>query len=172
MKPIHHIFVRIKVTPKQKNLILAAQIMCVEIFSSYELLKNHLDFAKHEYEKINATQLGTVTEKWLKQYVEGNEKGKPREIANVEQMEYVRENRGSDQSSLGMGWAIPIRNCGRLNDRHPTKLSDDGERTGNKLPAEEVFQEMQNKFSSSYQLVLSNLILAGGHHNLELVRSL
>ena len=80
--------------------------------------------------------------------------------------------RGSDQSSLGMGWAIPIRNCGRLNDRHPTKLSDDGERTGNKLPAEEVFQEMQNKFSSSYQLVLSNLILAGGHHNLELVRSL
>ena len=113
----------------------------------------------------------TVTEKWLKWYVEGNQKGKPREIANVEQMEYVRENRGSDQSSLGMGWPIPIRNCGRLNDRQQTKLSDDGERTGNKLTAEEVFQEMQNKFSSSYQLVLPNLILAGGHHNLELVRS-
>ena len=74
-----------------------------------------------------------------------------------------------------MGWAIPICNCRRLNDRQQTflnKLFDDGERTGNKLTAEEVFQEMQNKFSSSYQLVLPNLILAGGHHNLELVRSL
>ena len=72
-------------------------------------------------------------------------------------MEYVRENRGSDQSSLGMGWPIPIRNCGRLNDRQQTKLSDDGERTGNKLTAEEVFQEMQNKFSSSEYLPVGTI---------------
>ena len=70
--------------------------MCFQIFSSYELLKNHLDFGKHYYEKMNTTQLGTVTEKWLKRYVEGNEKGNPREIANDGHMEYVRENRGSD----------------------------------------------------------------------------
>ena len=134
--------------------------MCVEMFSFYELLKNHLDFGKHKYEKINTTQLGTVTEKWLKRYVEGNEKGKPREIANVEQMKYVRENRGSDQSSLGMGWAIPICNCRRLNDRQQTflnKLFDDGEKTGNTLTAEEVFQEMQNKFSLSEYLSVGTI---------------
>ena len=72
-------------------------------------------------------------------------------------MEYVRENRGSDQSSLGMGWPIPIRNCGRLNDRQQTKLSDDGERTGNKLTAEEVFQEMRNKFSFTEYLPVGTI---------------
>ena len=66
-------------------------------------MKNHLDFGKHKYEKMNTTQLGTVAEKWLKWYVEGSEKGKPRETANDGRMEYVRENRGSDQYSLGMG---------------------------------------------------------------------
>ena len=104
--------------------------------------------------------MGTVTEKWLKWYVEGNQKGKPREIANVEQMEYVRENRGSNQSSLGMGWAIPIRNCRRLNDRLQTflnKLFNDGERTGNKLTAEEVFQEMRNKFSFTEYLPVGTI---------------
>ena len=64
--------------------------MCVKIFCSYELLKNSLDFGKHEYEKMNTTQLVTVTEKWLKPYVEGNEKGNPREIANDEDMKYFR----------------------------------------------------------------------------------
>ena len=88
--------------------------MCVQIFSSYELLKNHLDFGKHEYEKMNIIQLETVTEKWLKRYVEGNEKRKPREIANDRHMEYVRENRSSDQFSLGMEWTIPICNCRRI----------------------------------------------------------
>ena len=91
--------------------------MCVQIFSSYEMLKNHLDSGKHKYDKMNTTPLGTATQKWLKQYVEGNERGNPREIANDEHMEYVRENRGSDQPSLGMGWAIPIHHCRRLNDR-------------------------------------------------------
>ena len=116
--------------------------MYVQIFSYYELLKNHLDFGKPEYEKMNTTQMGTVAEKWLKRYVEGNEKGNPREIANDEHMEHVRENRGSDQSSLGMGWTIPICNCRPLNDRQRTffnKLFDDGERTGNKLTAQEKF---------------------------------
>ena len=85
--------------------------MCVKIFSSYVLLKSPLDFGKHKYEKMNTTQLGTVSEKWLKLYGEGNEKGNPRKIANDEDMKYFRENGSSDQSSLGMGWAIPIFNC-------------------------------------------------------------
>ena len=139
--------------------------MCVQIFSSYELLKNHLDFGKHEYEKMNITQLKTVTEKWLKRYVEGNEKRKPREIANDRHMEYVRENRGSDQFSLGMEWAIPIRNCRRLNVRQRTffnKLFDDVETTENKLAAEEVC-EINLVHLSICQLALSSLILAGGH---------
>ena len=51
---------------------------------------------------MNTTQLGTVAEKWLKRYVEGSEKGKPREIANDGRMEYIRGNRGSGQPSLGM----------------------------------------------------------------------
>ena len=63
--------------------------MCVQIFSSYELLKNDLDSRKHKYDKMNTTQLGTATDKWLKQYVEGNERGNPREIANDEHKEYV-----------------------------------------------------------------------------------
>ena len=134
--------------------------MCVQIFSSYKLLKNHLNFGKNEYEKINITHLGTVTEKWLKQYVEGNEKGNPREIANDGHMEYVRENRGSDQTSLGMGSAIPIHNCRRLNDIQRTflnKLFDDGERIGKKLTAEELFQEMRNKFSASEHLPVGTI---------------
>ena len=104
---------------------------------------------------MNTTQLGTVTEKWLKPYVEGNEKGNPRKIANDEDMKYFRENGSSDQSSLGMGWAIPICNCRQLNDRQRiflNKLFDDGERTGKKVTAEEVFQEMLNKFSASEYL--------------------
>ena len=104
---------------------------------------------------MNTTQLGTVAEKWLKQYVEGNEKGNLREIANDEHIEYVTENRGSGQSSLGMGWAIPFCNCRQLNDRQQAflnKLFDDGERKGNKLTAEEVFQKMQNNFSASEYL--------------------
>ena len=59
-----------------------------------------------------------------------------------------------------MGWAIPICNCRRLNDRQQTflnKLFDDGERTGNKLTAEGVFQEMQNKFSSSEYLPVGTI---------------
>ena len=60
------------------------------------MLKNPLDFGKHKYEKMNTTQLGTVTEKWLKPYVEGNEKGNPRKIANDEDMKYFRENGSSD----------------------------------------------------------------------------
>ena len=75
-------------------------------------------------------------------------------------MEYVRENIGSDQSSLGMGWAIPIHHCRQLNDRLQTflkKLFDDGERTGNKLTAEEVFHEMQNKFSASEYLPVGTI---------------
>ena len=54
-----------------------------------------------------------------------------------------------------MGWAIPICNCRQLNDRQRiflNKLFDDGERTGNKVTAEEVFQEMLNKFSASEYL--------------------
>ena len=43
--------------------------------------------------------------------------GNPRQIVNDEDMEYFRKNRGSAQSLLGMGWAIPIRNCRQLNDR-------------------------------------------------------
>ena len=74
-----------------------------------------------------------------------------------------------------MGWTIPVCNCRlNLNDRQQTflkKLFDEGERTGNKLTAQEVFQEMQNKFSASEYLPVGT-ILAGGLHNLELVRSL
>ena len=54
-----------------------------------------------------------------------------------------------------MGWAIPICNCRQLNDRQRiflNKLFDDGERTGKKVTAEEVFQEMLNKFSASEYL--------------------
>ena len=54
-----------------------------------------------------------------------------------------------------MGWAIPICNCRQLNDRQQillNKLFDDGERTGNKATAEEVFQELLNKFSASEYL--------------------
>ena len=75
-------------------------------------------------------------------------------------MEYVRENRGSDQTSLGMGSAIPIHNCRRLNDIQRTflnKLFDDGERTGKKLTAEELFQEMRNKFSASEHLPVGTI---------------
>ena len=45
---------------------------------------------------MNTIQLGTVTEKWLKPYVEGNEKGNPRKIANDEDVKYFRENGSSD----------------------------------------------------------------------------
>ena len=59
-----------------------------------------------------------------------------------------------------MGWAIPIGNCRRLNARQRTflnKLFDDGERTGKKPTVQEVFQEMQNKFSSSEYLPVGTI---------------
>ena len=45
---------------------------------------------------MNTIQLRTVTEKWHKGFVEGIEKGNPREIANDKYMEYIREDRGSE----------------------------------------------------------------------------
>ena len=86
--------------------------------------------------------------------------GNPRQILNDEDMEYFRKNRGSARSLLGMGWAVPIRNCRQLNDRQQAfinELFDDLERTENKLTAGEVFQEMQNKFTASEYLPVGTI---------------
>lgn len=86
--------------------------LCIKIFKTTQELQKHLDTGKCKHETAQPTQLSKIRDMWTNRYTTDARTAGDKSVSQKATTEAV-----STDTSLSMGWAIPVRSQRRITKR-------------------------------------------------------